>query len=103
MSFKLVLVDLQEPLVEEWKKAFANFSGVEIVHGDFKDQDFDCIVSAANSFGLMDGGVDGAITDYFGLQMMERMQEMVIDRHGGEQPVGTSEIKIGRASCRERV
>lgn len=95
MSFKLVLVDLQQKLVDEWKITFQNFPDVEVVCGDFKDQEFDCIVSAANSFGLMDGGVDGAITDYFGLQMMERMQQMVVDNYGGEQPVNTSHLLVG--------
>jgi len=97
MSFKLILVDLQKPLVDEWKKSFQNFTEVEIVHGNFEKVEFDCIVSASNSFGLMDGGVDGAITDYFGLQMMERMQQAVIDQYGGEQPVGTSMIIQGTA------
>lgn len=29
----------------------------------------DCVVSPANSFGLMDGGYDLAITEYFGEQL----------------------------------
>ena len=47
-----------------------------------------CVVSPANAFGLMDGGYDSAITEWFGRQLQRRVQQY---------------IQIGRASCRERV
>jgi O-acetyl-ADP-ribose deacetylase (regulator of RNase III) len=50
------------------------------------------MVSAANSFGLMDGGVDLAITRFFGVQLMERVQAHILREYLGEQPVGTSFI-----------
>lgn len=55
----------------------------------------DCIVTTANSFGRMDGGVDGTVNAlmtgyepgfcYF----HERVQRMIASRFCGEQPVGT--------------
>lgn len=36
------------------------------------------MVSAANSFGLMDGGVDGAITMFFGDQLQKRVQKHIV-------------------------
>lgn len=50
------------------------------------------MVSAANSFGLMDGGVDLAIADFFGAQLVQRVQAHILDEYLGEQPVGTSFI-----------
>lgn len=50
------------------------------------------MVSAANSFGLMDGGIDAAITDFFGKQLPVRVQARIISEYGGVQPVGTSFI-----------
>ena len=50
----------------------------------------DCVVSPANAFGLMDGGYDLAITDWFGKQLQIRVQQYIIDNFFGEQPVGTS-------------
>ena len=94
-GFKLILVDLEAKLCQEFEKAFKGVEGVEVVNGRFEDVEFDCIVSAANSFGLMDGGVDGAITGYFGKQMMDRVQEHIIKEYHGEQPVGTSFIIRG--------
>lgn len=91
-TFKLVLCDLNQQLADEWKRAFATHPEVEVRCCSFTDIDFDCIVSPANSFGLMDGGIDGAITDYFGEQMMKRVQYEVLKQYAGEQPVGTSMI-----------
>jgi len=101
--FKLVLCDFSEALCEEWKLAFADFPEVEIKHGRFEEVDFDCINSPANSFGLMDGGIDEAITMHFGQQMMDRVQEMVISKYAGEQPVGTSEIVRATPDDAERI
>ena len=101
--FKLILCDFSEELCNEWRLAFAEFPEVEIRNGIFEHIDFDCINSPANSFGLMDGGIDEAITMYFGQQMMDRVQAMIIDKYAGEQPVGTSEIVRGTADGVERV
>jgi len=91
--FKLILVDPNIILCKAFSKAFRTFEQVEIVNGYFEElKAFDCMVSAANSFGLMDGGVDGAITRFFGYQLMSRVQQHIIDHFYGEQPVGTSFI-----------
>jgi O-acetyl-ADP-ribose deacetylase (regulator of RNase III) len=66
---------------------------VEVVNDGFASlKKFDCMVSAANSFGLMDGGVDLAILDFFGIELMDRIQERIVVDYLGEQPVGTSFI-----------
>jgi len=98
LGFKLVLVDLEAELCQEFSKVFNGVENVEVVNGPFEKVNFDCIVSAANSFGLMDGGVDGAITGYFGEQMMKRVQQKIINDYHGEQPVGTSFIIRGNES-----
>jgi O-acetyl-ADP-ribose deacetylase (regulator of RNase III) len=90
---KLILVDPNADLCKVWRKQFRELPAVKIVNGRFEElPGFDCIVSAANSFGLMDGGVDLAITRFFGLELMDRVQAMIIERYLGEQPIGTCEI-----------
>lgn len=67
-DLQLILVDPIPDLCEQWQLKFEGQSNIEIVNGQFEDlPNYDCMVSAGNSFGLMDGGVDGAITRYFGL------------------------------------
>jgi O-acetyl-ADP-ribose deacetylase (regulator of RNase III) len=90
---RLILVDPKRALCEAWLKAFDGLPNVEIVQGYFEQLPaYDCMVSAANSFGLMDGGVDGAITHFFGEQLMARVQERILREYRGEQPIGTSLI-----------
>jgi O-acetyl-ADP-ribose deacetylase (regulator of RNase III) len=90
---KLILVDPKYNLCKAWKEYFDNLPDVEIVNSFFEKLPvFDCMVSAANSFGLMDGGVDYAITRFFGEQLMKRVQQRILDDYLGEQPVGTSII-----------
>ncbi|WP_213239648.1 macro domain-containing protein [Citrobacter braakii] len=70
---------------------FADDENVEVISKPFETiPNFDCMVSAANSFGLMDGGVDAAITAYFGHQLQKRVQQRIIKDWLGEQPVGTA-------------
>ncbi|KNC89150.1 macro domain-containing protein, partial [Trabulsiella odontotermitis] len=40
--------------------------------------------------GLMDGGVDAAITAFFGTQLQARVQQHILHEYCGEQPVGTA-------------
>ncbi|HYJ31819.1 MAG TPA: macro domain-containing protein [Candidatus Binatia bacterium] len=93
LGFELVLVDPKPELCAAWEEAFRGRSEVHVVCGRFEGLSaFDCMVSAANSFGLMDGGVDAAITRFFGQDLMERVQCRILDEYLGEQPVGTSMI-----------
>src|SRR5437764_7998610 len=90
-AFKLILVDPNPLLCASFEAQFAELPNVEVMAGYFQDlPEFDCMVSAANSFGLMDGGVDLAIINYFGVEVMDRVQEHIIKEFRGEQPVGTS-------------
>lgn len=91
--FQLTLVDPKTDLCKEWNEAFNPFPEVEVVNGYFEEiPNIDCMVSAANSFGLMDGGVDLAIINHFGDALEKRIQQHILDHYFGEQSVGTSFI-----------
>lgn len=92
-QIKLILVDPKPSLCSAWHNHFSTFPDVEIVNGYFeKLPEFDCMVSAANSFGLMDGGVDLAIVRFFGRSLEKRVQAHILESYLGEQPLGTSFI-----------
>lgn len=92
-SFSITLIDPQKALCEEWEKAFSGYKEVNIVNGYFQQvKEFDCLVSPANSFGLMDGGVDWVIRQFFGMQLQYSVQKQIQKEFYGEQPVGTSII-----------
>ncbi|EBO8547877.1 phage tail protein [Salmonella enterica subsp. enterica serovar Senftenberg] len=90
---KLILSAPEPAMAAAFECYFQNTENVEIIPGPFETiPEFDCMVSAANSFGLMDGGVDAAITTYFGTQLQRRVQKYIIQEYLGEQPVGTAFI-----------
>ncbi|MCA9931119.1 MAG: macro domain-containing protein [Anaerolineales bacterium] len=89
----LILVDPQPGVCMAWETHFEELPNVQIVNDYFENlSNFDCMVSAANSFGLMDGGVDAAITRFFGRSLQDRVQQYILTNFLGEQPVGTSFI-----------
>ena len=60
--------------------------------GSILDLSVDAVVSPANSFGFMDGGIDHRYSHHFGWDVQERLQELIRDRHHGELLVGAAEI-----------
>jgi O-acetyl-ADP-ribose deacetylase (regulator of RNase III) len=89
-ELKLILVDPNPSLCAAFQHFFAGLPNVEIVDGYFEElAEFNCMVSPANSFGLMDGGVDAAIVRFFGDPLMDGVQQRILKDYLGEQPVGT--------------
>jgi O-acetyl-ADP-ribose deacetylase (regulator of RNase III) len=52
----------------------------------------DSIVSPANSFGYMRGGIDGFYTKKFGPGVEKDVQDLIKSEHDGEMLVGKAEI-----------
>jgi O-acetyl-ADP-ribose deacetylase (regulator of RNase III) len=92
-NLNLILVDPNATLCAAFREYFVDLPNVSIVQGRFEDlPDFDCMVSPANSFGLMDGGVDAAIILFFGSGLAAKVKRHIVAEFLGEQPVGTSFI-----------
>ena len=85
------LVDKWKPLTDAWSEAFSQHDSVAVECGDFF-RDADALVSPANSFGIMDGGLDLAIRSEIGGDIQRRVQAVVLERHHGELPVGAAEV-----------
>lgn len=92
----IYLLDINKSIINQWNLYFGDCSDVKIVNmylDDFLNTyDVDCVVSPANSYGIMDGGFDAAISDYFGCDLMKVVQDKIIKECYGEQIVGTSII-----------
>ena len=92
---EIILLDNKKEMCQAWRKYFSEFSDVKIVceYLEFADlDDVDCYVSPANSYGLMDGGYDKALTMLFGVELQRRVQDYIISNLYGEQQVGSSII-----------
>jgi len=88
----LKLRDKHEPLVHAWGRSFAGIDEVEVSCGDIFEVTADAIVSPANSFGFMDGGIDLVYSLRFGWDMEARLRARIDAELGGELPVGMALI-----------
>lgn len=87
---KLILFDRCSDLCEKWQQYFKNEINVEVKQCLFQEiKKFDCIVSPANSFGIMDGGFDAVLSNFFGTSLMSNVQSEICKSWAGEQPVGS--------------
>jgi O-acetyl-ADP-ribose deacetylase (regulator of RNase III) len=89
---RIFLIDRSHQLVEAWEQTFAPYDAVTPVQGDFFSQPADALVSPANSFGIMDGGLDLAIRDRLGAVVQSRVQNAIVEHHHGELPVGAAVV-----------
>lgn len=87
---KYILATLDEPLAIAWREAFADISEdqVEVLLGSIFSRQAEAIVSPANSFGFMDGGLDAQLTDILGPHVQRNLQEAISSIHNGELLVG---------------
>lgn len=87
------LRDRNDGMVAAWRDWFAQCPEVEISLGEiFAGPKADAIVSPANSFGYMDGGIDLVYAEHFGWDIQKRLQKLIADEHDGELPVGQAAI-----------
>jgi len=85
------LVDRDARLVAAWKEVFQEHAEIVAEQRDFFEVAADAMVSPANSFGIMDGGLDAAIrTRLVGVE--QRVRNVLATRHHGELHVGMAEI-----------
>jgi len=89
---QILLVDRSPSMARSWQTAFADRDDVEVIEGDYFAREAGAMVSPANSFGIMDGGLDAAIRDTLGFAVQQRAQRVIIERHHGELPVGAAEL-----------
>lgn len=89
---QIVLAALDEPLAQAWETTCADLPDVTIHHGSILDVDCDAVVSPANSFGFMDGGIDALYVQAFGPEIQARVRRAIYERHYGELLVGAAEI-----------
>jgi O-acetyl-ADP-ribose deacetylase (regulator of RNase III) len=88
----LHLRDIDIKVIKAWTQAFADVPDVLISCGDIFEQKADAIVSPANSFGYMDGGIDLLYSRYFGWELETKLQALLSEQHYGELPVGQAVV-----------
>ncbi len=91
-ALEIVLTAVDEQLAAAWDRACGDLRCVEVHRGSVLDVACDAVVSPANSFGFMDGGIDRLYTEFFGRIAQDRVQACIRDQHDGELLVGRADI-----------
>ncbi len=89
---KIYLSDLNRILIYSWKQAFKDYDFVSVRSGSIFTLKADAIISPANSFGFMDGGIDYQLSKFLGWHVQERLQDCIEDKYDGELLVGQAEL-----------
>lgn len=89
--FSLTLVHPGPTLCEAWERAFARWigQGVTVHRGRYQEVAGDGLVSPANSYGRMDGGLDAVIAEHLP-RVQRSVSDHLAEHFSGYQPVGTA-------------
>ena len=87
---KVVLTARDEALASAWDRRCGELDFVNVHRGSILDVECDAVVSPANSFGFMDGGIDAVFREFFGVQIEQTVQDAINRRPEGQLPVGAS-------------
>jgi O-acetyl-ADP-ribose deacetylase (regulator of RNase III) len=89
---KISLCDENPEIAQTLATHFQDIDGVEVLTGNLFDLDCDALVSPANSFGDMSGGIDQQIDRFYEGTAQRAAMERVAERFYGELPIGTATI-----------
>jgi O-acetyl-ADP-ribose deacetylase (regulator of RNase III) len=90
-NLTLVLVAVDAPMAQAWHTLAAARTGLVVHEGSITDVDTDAVVSPANSFGFMGGGIDAVYARWFP-GISDRVRAASGADRGGELPVGAAVI-----------
>jgi O-acetyl-ADP-ribose deacetylase (regulator of RNase III) len=90
---KFILVDNKRPLADAWTEEFSKYPNFEIHGGvDIFDYPGDAVVSPANSFGFMDGGIDLLYSMNMGWHVQGNLQWLINQEFNGELLIGQAAV-----------
>lgn len=94
LPIDLWLIHPEREMCDAFRTRFEGLPRVTVLQSRFEDlPPHDCFVTAANSFGIMNAGIDAAVICFHGEDLMHRIQRRIQDEYLGEQPIGTSLIE----------
>lgn len=88
----IILTSVDQPLADAWQRHCGDLDCVTVHRGAIFDVSADAVVSPANSFGFMDGGIDLLYSQFFGWHVQDKLQDAIRAQRHGELLVGTAEI-----------
>lgn len=90
MEFVFAAID--PALADAFETHLTDLDNVSVFRGSIFELECDAIVSPANSFGFMDGGLDAWYCWRFGDQIQDKVRMAILRYWHGELPVGMADI-----------
>lgn len=91
-SLRVSLCDTNPDVAQSLARAFHDVECAEVLAGNLLDLDCDALVSPANSFGDMSGGLDQHIDNFYRGGAQRAAMNHIAERFHGELPVGVATI-----------
>lgn len=92
MDLKIILAGVEPAIADAYERFCGDLDFVTIHRDNILRVSCDAVVSPANSFGFMDGGIDMIYSQFFGWIVQQRLQKLIQTKHNGELLVGNAEI-----------
>ncbi len=89
---KYHLRDRGSDLTAAWARYFTGVTDVDVATGDIFEVPADAVVSPANCFGFMDGGIDRVYSERLGWHLQDRLRDEIGRNWDGELPIGLAII-----------
>ncbi|MEM7475923.1 MAG: macro domain-containing protein [Planctomycetota bacterium] len=94
LPIDLWLIHPKKEMCDAFEERFEGLPRVSVIQSRYEDlPPHDCFVTAANAFGIMNAGIDAAVIQFHGEDLMRRVRLRIMDEYLGEQPIGTSFIE----------
>jgi len=90
-GLRLTLVAVNDAMADAWQALATDRLGLVVHQGSITDVVTDAVVSPANSFGFMGGGIDAVYSRWFP-GISDRVRAVSGADRGGELPVGAAVI-----------
>nr|CAP49103.1 putative integron gene cassette protein [uncultured bacterium] len=91
MNFHIHLRTFDDEMADAWREYF-NSPDVTVAVGDILETDTDAILSPANSFGFMDGGIDLVYSHFFRWELQDSLRDLLASEYSGEIAVGQAVV-----------
>lgn len=86
------VIDLDSFVVSAYANAFSSHKNFKFKVDHIFANGPGTLVSPANSYGIMDGGIDKDYLEYFGIPISLRIEDYIENFHAGKLEIGDSQI-----------
>lgn len=95
-ELQITFISRYDDDIKAYKQILGDYENIHFVSSDvikeMQTNKYDAVISPANSFGFMDGGIDAYYLQYFGRNLQTSIQDILKSHYHGELPVGNAII-----------